>query len=162
MLPVNICRKVNTEQEIEKSAIILEAYGGTKINVVGKIKVEVQFGEKSLTNFAVLKENLESLLGLETCRKLDIIPQISEVRNKTDEVRNKTIKTNKFVEKNVDVFTGRGQSTKEFEITVDSNITPVANPPRRVPKVIKDKLKSTLKELEKKNYHKSRKPAVLG
>lgn len=55
-----------------------------------------------------------------------------------------------FIAENYDIFNGTGMFDKECKIEVNKDEELVANPPRRNPLTVRDKLKETLKKLEKK------------
>lgn len=88
-------------------------------------------------------------MGRETCRKIEIIKPTKEVKENLYTKETNAKEKNEFIKKNIDIFTGLGEFPKKYSITVDPNVKPVANPPRRVPKTIEARLKQALEELEK-------------
>ena len=48
-----------------------------------------------------------------------------------------------------DVFKGQGCMERKLHLEIDKTVTPVINPPRRVPFALKEKLKSEIDRLEK-------------
>jgi len=77
-----------------------------------------------------------------------------EVKSKKKVEKINTIKFNnnlskeEFIRLNKDVFEGVGKFDKKFEIKVKEVILPVVKSGRRLPQMIKDKLKDTLIQLE--------------
>lgn len=141
---LNLCCKLGLENKIKKKKIILETYGGHQIVAIGTVTTNCKYkGNNTELTFTVVSGEAETVLGLKTCRKLGIVNTVTEIKKSGQE-------TEDFIQKNIDVFTGLGKFPGTYDIALKSDKKPVARPPRRIPKVIKDKLSVYLKELEEK------------
>lgn len=83
------------------------------------------------------KKKIETILDSELCKQLHLI---KTVRSLTKE--------NQFVN-NIDVFTGLGLFPYKCKLVLKDDVSPIINTARRVPLVIKTRLKKTLDHLEK-------------
>ena len=83
----------------------------------------------------VVKTKSPSILGLETCKRLNLIKRVMVVNQSSPE----------FLE-DYDVFEEIGLLNGEHDINCDQSVPPVINPPRRIPVMLKEKVK---KELER-------------
>lgn len=97
----------------------------------------------------VIDTDSTPILSLSTCVQLNLINKISSLDTKVDVENLNKEEASKFVEKNKDVFMGLGKLPYEYKIKLKKDAIPVVNPTRRVPEIIKTKLKNTLDELEK-------------
>ncbi|XP_076301590.1 uncharacterized protein LOC143220074 [Lasioglossum baleicum] len=143
VIPYKMCCELGIEQAIKKQSITLEAYGGFKIAALGTIRISCRYKRNNYTlKFTVIKGEVEPLIGLEACRELgivNVVHKITEIDSKTEQ----------FIKRNEDIFTGLGEFPGTCDIKVQADKRPIAKPPRRVPKTIKDKLGEQLKSLEK-------------
>lgn len=122
---------------------MLRAYGGFEIKVIGTINLRCQIrGTESYKDFIIANVEDKPIIGRETSVKLGLLRKIDEL--KTSSVKSK------FIESNKDLFEGLGKFPSKCTIEIKKHCTPVANPPRRVPKSIKDRLDETLRKLEEK------------
>ena len=90
-------------------------------------------------------------LGLESCLALELITLNGEVEqiglNNINEVQTKPAILNDFR----DVFEGLGCVEGEYTIKLKANSQPTIQPQSNVPLRLRDKLKATLDDLEKKD-----------
>ena len=56
-----------------------------------------------------------------------------------------------LLEKYSDVFKGLGCIAKNYHLDTDKHVTPVVDPPRRIPHAIQDKVKKELQRMESLN-----------
>ena len=111
----------------------------TPIDVVGQFwaNVENQNTSSSLTNvkFVVIENNAEPLLGIETATQLNLVQFIN--RTEVD-----------YATKFPKLFSGEiGMAEREVKLSIDKDVNPVAQPYRRVPFAMMDKLEAHLNEL---------------
>lgn len=78
---------------------------------------------------------------------LIIIPNIVNCTQESNQVQESLINV---TDRYKDIFEGKGVLGEPHKIVVDASITPVINPPRRVPFAIMQEVKDKLKELEEK------------
>lgn len=80
------------------------------------------------------------MLGLADSRKLKYIGNVSKLEFLVDKEKER------FINKNIDVFTGMGSFPDLVAIKLSKEAIPKVCPTRRVPYAIKDKLRETLNE----------------
>nr|XP_022902184.1 uncharacterized protein K02A2.6-like [Onthophagus taurus] len=131
-----------TSKPISTTNVKLESFGGFRINPMGSVKFNCKTINKLrlLVEFLVVKENVTPILGLSACIDLNLIKRI-DLLNVSSEA---------FVKQNKDVFEGLGTFHDLCKIEIRNDAKPVVNVPRRVPLAIKDRLKQTLIDLEKR------------
>ena len=130
----------------------LFAYGHKEpINVAGTFVTEIFCevnGEKCVAEFTVIKDRGKSLLGKKTAEQLKILRVGPEETTYTvaDEGRDSDIR-----EEFADIFTGVGKlKDYKLKLHVDENVTPVAQPVRRLPFGLRDKVDDKLNDLLEK------------
>ena len=111
----------------------------TSIDVVGQFWAngKNQNTSSSLTNvkFVVIENNAEPLLGIETATQLNFVQFIN--RTEVD-----------YATKFPKLFSGEiGMAEREVKLSIDKDVNPVAQPYRRVPFAMMDKLEAHLNEL---------------
>ncbi|KAK6171647.1 hypothetical protein SNE40_018092 [Patella caerulea] len=128
----------------------LFAYGIEEpLKVLGKFYANVTFQDTLLENvsFIVLDGKGDPLLGKDTAIKLGVL-RIGNINfnSKTDTEKS----NNYYVNKYPDLFEGVGK-LKDFKlkIAVDKDVTPLAQPVRRVPYQLRGQVEQKLKELKK-------------
>lgn len=91
--------------------------------------------------FYVIDLNVKPILGLPSIQKLGYIKHINSLKISSDK--------DKFIQSNIDVFTGLGAFQESCTITLKKDSISIAKPCRRVPLANKNRLKSKLEQLEK-------------
>lgn len=123
-------------------------YGGFIIKPVGVIKLDITFLNKKISDvdfYVVSSNKCMPLLGLESCRQLQLIISVNSVEHAS------ILSESQFLNKNKDVFSGLGSFPGELSLKVNKRTAiPVSNPARRVPFKLMDKLQKTLDDLESK------------
>ena len=106
----------------------------------------------TLLEFYVLQGNVRPFLSLESCLDLELITVINKVEQiglSVDVVQEKITFWMNFQE----VFKGLGCVMREYNIRLKANSHPNIQPQRNAPLRLKDKLKGSLNDLERKSYH---------
>ncbi len=120
----------------------LVAYNNTRIKPLGIARLVVQVNAAShQLDFFVVSHNAATILGLPSCRQLDIIRRV-------DTVSASTAKSDLLSEYS-EVFSGLGRFPGTYHIVVSESAVPVIHPPRRVPLALQPKLKATLEAMER-------------
>ena len=99
---------------------------------------------------SVIKDNARPLLGLESCLALELIRldgKVEQIGPNINEVQQKPTILNEFQ----DVFEGLGCVDSEYTIKLKVNSQPTIQPQRNVPLRLRDKLKATLDDLERRH-----------
>ena len=139
---------------IEPTSMLLKSFGGHQLDTVGTsiVPTRVNGAKDSIPlEYYVIKDNVRSLLGLESCLALELITLNGKVEqiglNNINEVQQRPAILNDFR----DVFEGLGCVEGEYTIKLKANSQPTIQPQRNVPLRLRDKLKATLDDLEKKD-----------
>ena len=130
------------------------AYGAKEpMSIMGKFQAKVSLEEchNSIegVEFLVVKGDHVPLLGRRTATDLGIL-HIGPLPVKTEEKPDKvhTIQDSKWKEEYKELFQGVGKLTNfQLKIHVDENVTPVAQPVRRIPYSIREGVEKKLDEL---------------
>lgn len=145
------------------SNLKISTYTGTKIDILGKCSLLCEYKNFTdyITFYIVNNEFSPAVLDKDECERLNLLNFVGSV--KTDEkiknkykksensCKNQNINYSKISEKYKDVFEGLGTlKCQKYHINIDSSVRPVINAPRKIPFAMQDKLKSLLKDLEKK------------
>ena len=131
----------------------LFAYGQTEpIEVLGRFEADIccdASGENCVDEFTVVEGPGKTLLGKDTAEKLNVLrvgpPSILQAYTITSEGNAEDILKN-----NADIFSGIGK-LKDFQLKlhVNESVKPVAQPVRRLPFGLRDKVDKKLDELLK-------------
>lgn len=135
-----------------KAAIPLYAYGQNKLDTLGVFKADVMSpdtGNCVESEFVVVKGSAQTLLGKTTAEKIGLL-RIGPINPPVDDV-NKTRETvEEIVDKYPKLFSGVGLlKNHEASLNIDETKTPVAQPVRRIPFALRDKVEEKIKELLK-------------
>ena len=131
--------------KIEKSNETLSTFTGQKIPIIGKCELLIKFGQNSiLCTFYVEKGNNDSILGLNSSLKLNIIQFNDELTVGAIDLQYK-----KLINKYNQIFAGIGKIGEPYHIEIDKNIVPVTKPIRRIPFSIEKQFKEYLQQLSK-------------
>lgn len=81
------------------------------------------------------------MLGLETYKQLDILNAVHNIKERNGDIE-------QFIKKNEHVFIDTGEFPRTYDIVLTQGRERISKLPAKVSKVIKDKLRQHLKELE--------------
>lgn len=141
VLPFKYYKQIGNLKLI-KSNTRLEAYGGSKLNILGETEcICIVKNNKSLINFVVVDTKSVPLLGLNACLKLNLITRVDEISLNSKE---------KFLKKYSKCFDGLGCFVENFKIELKSDAVPVVKPPRRVALSLLEPLLKTLNDQVKR------------
>ena len=131
--------------KIEPSTARLISYSGEQIPVAGGVNLPCFYNNtKHNINFVITStEQAQTILGLETSRKLQLIQRVEEVND--DGIPDMSDILAKFS----DTFEDLGFLQDTHHIIIDESVDPVVNPSRRVPLGLRSKLKTKLDAMEK-------------
>ena len=119
----------------------LIAFGGSQIITEGVVIVTVN--DRELEFQVVNKPDVKPLLGLDACLQLGLItlsPEVFEINKKCTDVDAFTDYPEVFDD-------SLGQLPVTYTMTMDSTVTPVVRPPRRVPAAMQNKVKQELNRM---------------
>ena len=164
VVPLHVYKKASKDERLEKvncTQASLVAYGGSKIKVIGRVRMCVWRNEKSylLNCHLVESEEICPILGIKSCLAMNIIQyQDNDLLNKpkTDgslvyaiEDLSPPVTKEELMLKFPDVFgEGLGQLDGQYTIRLDETVPPVQHAPRRIAVALRPQLKDTLDALE--------------
>ena len=126
------------------------------VDFLGKFETIIETKRKYTVGIFYVVNEYDSgcLLSSQTAQELSLISlQLNKIKS-TPNIVNKTTKgakLSKLLSKHKEVFTGFGKLNGHMvKLNIDKEITPTAQPQRRIPFHIREKVGEALKELEKK------------
>ncbi|KAB0796868.1 hypothetical protein PPYR_10929 [Photinus pyralis] len=142
VLPYNYYKTYFSRFSLKETNSVLIAYGGTKIETFGIVKIPCKVSDSVETSisFVVAKVNAKPILGLSTAVDMNLVKRVNNVSNSLD---NDNIFT-----KYKNVFLGLGKLPFNYKICLSENAVPTVKPARRYASCIKEKLQAALKTLE--------------
>lgn len=153
VLPWKVYDDLKLPKLLEKTSIVLVAFGNSRIKPVGTVKLECKHvkdleGKPIKITFVVVNQEFRPLLGLRDCMKLGVVQKIDTVGSLTRPSVPMLGTIESVLEENKSVFSGLGCMPGKYKITLEENCVPVIHPPRRIPVAMLSRLKLKLEELE--------------
>ena len=135
---------------IVQSDRTLKMYSKSTMSVLGTCRVHMRNpknNKKYNAEFVVVKGNYTPLIGSRASQQMNLVTvQQDNIQQVT--VNTASLTLDQVKEEFGDVFKGQGCMEGKLHLEIDKTVTPVINPPRRVPFALKEKLKSELDRLE--------------
>ena len=145
IIPLLTFEKMKLKQtRLVRPTARLTSYTGDHLPVVGECKLKCN--NKTL-KFFVVKTGQVPIIGLKASQELNLIKIIMNVNNGIGQ------SAEKIHEKFPKVFKGLGCLNNPYHIEVDTTITPVVSPLRSTPVALRERLKSSLDEMEEKGVN---------
>ena len=142
VIPEHVFDKLKKRPTLQTTKVKLTAYGGLPVPIKGTCSMHIKQNARNIDAkfFIVAVEKAQPLIGLQTCRDLELI----SIHKSVNEVE-----TNEhdMLDAYQDVFTGLGLVDGEFHIELRDDARPTIHPPRKIPLSLMPKLKETLKKL---------------
>ena len=142
VIPEHAFEKLTKKPSLQTTRVKLTAYGGIRVPIKGTCTMKIKHNDKIIDAkfFIVAVEKAQPLIGLQTCRDLELI----SIPNSVNEMEtNET----EILDDYQDVFTGLGLVDGEFHIELRDDAKPTIHPPRKIPLSLMPKLKETLEKL---------------
>ena len=170
VIPMELYRKATKDYELSRVTPLnthLMAYAGSKLTVVGQVRIRVWHDDFKCQLDCKLVDNngIRPLLGRKACVGMRIIKYIDNDELNKPRTGNASVyavesthanKTSASITKETlikqypEVFSeGVGKLAGEYHIRIDSSIDPVQHAPHRVPVALRTKVKEALEDLEK-------------
>ena len=128
-----VVKTLKNKPEIYSTKTTLRAYNNQKIDLVGKCSIDIELDQNKHTKeFLITKESFYPILGLDTCKDLNLLHQVDNIQTEFS-----------------DVFDIIGCIKDPYHINIDKSITPVVHSARRIPIALHAKLKEKLERMEK-------------
>ena len=135
ILPKKEYTKLIHKPKLHPAKVKLTAYNGTDIPVVSKCIVTLKNGYREYkVLFIVAEMDSVPLLGLNTCKKLNLINCVMTV----------DCEYSSLINEYSECFGEIGSLSKVHHLTIDGNFSPVIQAPRKVPFALREKLKDEL------------------
>lgn len=143
ILPIKLVERMKNVKWMQHEAI-LEAYGGFRLDSVGKIEA-VTIVKNTITTleFVVVKSDSTPLLGAAACEELNLVKRVHALN---DSRQTKS----QVVNKNADVFDGLGCFVENVDLELIEDAKGVIRPARRIPLAIMDAVKQQLDRMEQR------------
>jgi hypothetical protein len=135
--------KFKNEIKLRKAGTRIFTYGSkTTLDIMGKFKATIKTKDKiEIAELYIVKGNSGCLLGYETCVQLQIVPQITSLRDDKIET---------LCQRYPNVFNGIGKlKNKQVKLHVNESVKPVSQPHRRIPFHERKQVEKELEKLEK-------------
>ena len=134
IIPRKVYDCIQQRPKLHEAKAKLTSYDGGSIEVQGKCIVRITRPDKPEKSYPVqcfvVPTESPPILGLETCERLNLIRRVMSVTPTTPDF---------MLE--YDVFGEIGLLSGEHHINLDPSVPAVVNPPRRIPFLLKDKVK---------------------
>ena len=141
----------NIKCESTKCHLNVYSYGSEDpLPVLGKFSTRVSVGETNLDDieFIVMKGCGQALLGRATASALGVLKLGPNVQAVSKGVKPQSLREHEIFAKYPGCYTGIGKlKDYQLKIPIDNDVQPVAQPMRRVPYQLRDKLSKKLDEL---------------
>ncbi|KAI5743540.1 hypothetical protein M8J77_019372 [Diaphorina citri] len=151
VLPVNLLLQLGLSYDIIKknANIKLKTLSGT-LPVIGTVLLRCYVGKAiHLIEFVVVQVECTPLLGLPTCKELDLVQRKTSNYVSVEAHSIQSDQNNSIVDKYNDVFSGVGKvNCKPFHIKLRENATPKIDATRKVPFGLYKPLKEELQRME--------------
>lgn len=135
--------RMTPKPRLTKSKIKLFGYGKHRLFLEGKFVGEVETTNKfSLETFYVIRGDSGCLLGYDSAVALDLLTVTINQSFPMSE-------TQKLIEKHSNLFTGIGKlKNYQAKLHIDDTVQPIAQPHRRIPFHLRQKVKRELRSLD--------------
>ena len=139
--------------ELKSTKIKAFSYDSTKpVEFLGKLEAVIETRKRmTLATFYVVRaQNSGNLLCADTAQELNLISlHVNKLSQVSANVKTTDPKLKKLLNKHASVFTGLGKlKTQNVKLSIDESVLPKAQPQRRIPYHIRDKVTTALKDLE--------------
>ena len=142
VLPLHIVNQLQRQCTINtRKRANLIAFGGTTISTIGVVTLPAN--RQDIEFYVVDLPDVKALLGLKDCLRLNLIALSAEVF----EVCNAASEVDAFTEFPTLFDSDAGKLPVTYHMTLDSSVTPVVRPARRVPAAMQDKVQQELNRM---------------
>ena len=139
--------ELSRDAEIKTTTTKLTGYGGAEIPVKGICVLPCSYQTQEIvTEFYIVEADNRTVLSLETCKQLNLIKVMHSL--KSDNLVS-GCSTEQIKENFNKVFQGLGKLDECYRMKLDPQAVPVAQVPRKIPAMLRGKLKQELDRMEK-------------
>ena len=153
VISTKVLQDLASRYPCEKSQVKLKSYSGHQIPTKGVVTLPCECkGNTFQVNVHVVEMEAEmeapTVLGAQTCKALCLLARVHLLQQQSP-LKCPEGMAKKMYEQYSDLFQGLGCLPGEHTIKVDSSISPVVHPPRKVPVSLKEKIREELDRMEK-------------
>ena len=135
----SVLQKLKVKTALKKTQSKLRSYSGHSFGEIGSVKLPCKFRNDIFDiEFQVTEQKAPTILGSETSQQVGLIQRMFKLDNPVENIDNSDIQRDYS-----DVFKGK------HKIHIDSSVTPVIHPPRRILVSMRDKVKNELSRMVK-------------
>lgn len=136
-------QKLPKRPVLRKTDVVLRAFGGSRIELVGECIIPVELNHISKqVRFLISKVDAKPILGLDTSREFHLVNDVNEIQIKTKSTPEDVVKNFS------DVFEGNG-SLKPVKIVLTENAVPHISNARKLPIAIQEPVNTELDKMVK-------------
>lgn len=149
VMPLDLFEQLKSKIKVERPSAVLVNFGNFKIKPRGKVILCCKVGKmfKPIeVEFMLTEANWKPILGLDESLRLGLIQKIP-----INEINLHLGSRDEVLQENKEVFSGIGCMPGTYKITLDPDIEPVIQAPRKIPISLQSKLKSKLESLVASN-----------
>ena len=137
---------VSKNAQLRETAVKLTGYGGAQIPVKGTCMLPCSYKTQQIVSeFFIVETNNRTVLSLETCKQLNLIRVMHSV---TSDNLVSGCSTEQIKENYSKVFQSLGKLEESYRMQLDPKAVPVAQVPRKIPAMLRCKLKQELDRME--------------
>ena len=130
--------KALTDRDLGCPRVSLTAFGGSKLSTSGQTELMCYNRRtKYKLTFDVIDKDVPNIIGKYSSVKLGLVKRVHHTARRSDILSGYS-----------DLFRGIGLIKGEYNIEVDTNVSPKIHPPRSVPVAIRDRVKTELDRME--------------
>ena len=149
VISTKVLQDLASRYPCEKSQVKLKSYSGHPIPTKGVVTLPCECkGNTFQVNFHVVEMEAPTVLGAQTLKALGLLARVHLLQQQSP-LKCPEGMAQKMYEQYSDLFQGLGCLPGEHTIKVDSSISPVVHPPRKVPVSLKEKIREELDRMEK-------------
>ena len=140
VMPIEVYKMIDINaKKLKPTNTKLTAYGRNKIEVLGRCQLKCTYKN----SVRILEFYVVGRPSLKTCQDLALIKVILAVNSEDNS------QTDQLLQEFKDVFSGQGCISEEHSIQLKPGIEPVIHAARKVPVVLREKVKVELERMEK-------------
>lgn len=136
IISTDILNKLYVKNLLKKTKVNIFTFSGEKLKVLGSVDLKIVYENQShILNFFVVNMKCKNIIGLQSARDMFLIKNVN------------LLSVNNIIENYSEVFCGLGLLHSECNLEIRKDISPVVDPPRKIPFRLYDALKMELKRM---------------
>lgn len=150
VMPLNIYKSLNICSQLKPCHVQITSYSGNNVKIVGKQTITCYFNNKLKSNILFIIADVQSptVIGKNTCTELGLVKRIFNIN---EHLSSNNINLQDLLNKYQNVFEGLGCLPGEYHLTINSDVQPRVDAPRKIPFALHNRLKKELEKMEELN-----------